>query len=163
MIETGMRNAESPDTETINAVMMRHGEAQVLAGADAARPLTQSGRDSVQVAAYALAKKAPAAQGVLSSPYLRARETATIVSEVLGLPLLPESPELVPSGDSGQLAAWLLAEAQPVIWVFHMPVIGRLIYDLTGCEVFPKTASVFGLKLFLNEQSHHQHQLEWQL
>lgn len=163
MSETSRHNAVRPQAETIDVVLMRHGEAQALAGQDAARPLTQWGRDAVQAAACELAKKAPSAQGVLSSPYLRARETAAIVSEVLKLPLLPESAELVPSGDSDQLAAWLLAEARPVIWVFHMPLIGRLIQDLTGCDVFPKTASVFGLKLFPGAQSRHQHQLEWQL
>ena len=158
-----MVNAVSPDAETIDVVLMRHGEARALAGKDAARPLTQWGCAAVQAAAHKLAKKSPSAQGVRSSPYLRARQTAEIVSEVLNLPLLPESAELVPSGDSDQLVAWLLAEAQPVIWVFHMPLIGRLIHDLTGCDVFPKTASVFGLKLFPGAPSRHQHRLEWQL
>ena len=158
-----MADTVNPDAEMIDVVLMRHGEAQALAGTDAARPLTQWGRDAVQAAAAALAKKAPSAQGVRSSPYLRARQTAEIVSEVLNLPILPESVEMVPSGDSDHLAAWLLAEGQPVIWVFHMPIIGHLIRNLTGREVFPKTASIFGLKVFPDAQTRHQHHLEWQL
>jgi len=38
-----------------------------------------------------------------------------------------------------------------------------LIQNLTGREVLPKTASIFGLKVFLGAQIRHQHQLEWQL
>ena len=38
-----MVNAVSPDAETIDVVLMRHGEARALAGKDAARPLTQLG------------------------------------------------------------------------------------------------------------------------
>ena len=158
-----MADTGNPDAEMIEVVLMRHGEAQALAGKDAARPLTQWGRYAVQAAAAELAKKAPSAQGVRSSPYLRARQTAKIVSEVLNLPILPESVEMVPSGDSDHLASWLLAEGQPVIWVFHMPLIGHLIQNLTGREVLPKTASIFGLKVFLGAQIRHQHQLEWQL
>ena len=158
-----MVNAVSPDAETIDVVLMRHGEARALAGKDAARPLTQWGCAAVQAAAHKLAKKSPSAQGVRSSPYLRARQTAEIVSEVLNLPVLPESVEMVPSGDSDHLASWLLAEGQPVIWVFHMPIIGHLIRNLTGREVFPKTASIFGLKVFPGAQTRHQHELEWQL
>ena len=148
---------------SIDVVLMRHGEAQTLSYQDHARPLTQWGRDAVREVALELAKKAPSAQGVRSSPYLRARETAEIVSEVLGLPILPEMAELVPAGDADQLAAGLLAAAEPVLWVFHMPVIGHLINRLTGIEVFPKTASAFGLKVFLEAQTSNQHRLEWQL
>ena len=65
MSETSRHNAVRPQAETIDVVLMRHGEAQALAGQDAARPLTQWGRDAVQAAACELAKKAPSAQGVL--------------------------------------------------------------------------------------------------
>ena len=151
------------DAAPIDVVFMRHGEAQALSYQDAARPLTQWGREAVRAVALELAKKAPSAQGVRSSPYLRARQTAKIVSEVLNLPILPESVEMVPYGDSDHLASWLLAEGQPVIWVFHMPLIGHLIRNLTGHEVYPKPASIFGLRLFPGAQTSNQHRLEWQL
>ena len=51
-----MVNAVSPDAETIDVVLMRHGEARALAGKDAARPLTQWGCEAVQAAAHKLAK-----------------------------------------------------------------------------------------------------------
>ena len=40
-----MADTVNPDAEMIDVVLMRHGEAQALAGKDAARPLTQWGRD----------------------------------------------------------------------------------------------------------------------
>ena len=39
-----MADTVNPDAEMIEVVLMRHGEAQALAGKDAARPLTQWGR-----------------------------------------------------------------------------------------------------------------------
>ena len=36
-----MADTVNPDAEMIDVVLMRHGEAQALAGKDAARPLTQ--------------------------------------------------------------------------------------------------------------------------
>ena len=38
-----MADTVNPDAEMIDVVLMRHGEAQALAGKDAARPLTQWG------------------------------------------------------------------------------------------------------------------------
>ena len=151
------------DAAPIDVVLMRHGEAQALSYQDAARPLTQWGREAVRAVALELAKKAPSAQGVRSSPYLRARQSAEIVAEVLAVPVLADAVELVPTGDVDQLTALLLAEAEPVIWVFHMPLMGHLIRNLTGHEVYPKPASIFGLRLFPGAQTSNQHRLEWQL
>ena len=90
------------DAAPIDVVLMRHGEAQALSYQDAARPLTQWGREAVRAVALELAKKAPSAQGVRSSPYLRARQSAEIVAEVLAVPVLADAVELVPTGDFDQ-------------------------------------------------------------
>ena len=52
-----MADTVNPDAEMIEVVLMRHGEAQALAGKDAARPLTQWGRDAVQRRRRNLRKK----------------------------------------------------------------------------------------------------------
>lgn len=66
---------------------MRHGEAEGLRTADAERALTQRGREQAHQTAQWLKEKGigRAASYLLCSPYQRARETAAIVADTLGL------------------------------------------------------------------------------
>lgn len=109
---------------------MRHGEA--AAGADdAARLLTERGREQVhQVARHAAAVGLPVAE-VRHSGKLRARQTAEILAEhlapvrgILGMG------GLNPGDDPAIALAALQAAREPLVLVGHLPHLGRLASSL---------------------------------
>jgi len=73
----------------MNLYLLRHGLAapSLSAGAraDALRPLTPKGRRKVEKIARAMKRMDLGLELILSSPLTRARQTALIVAEVLGL------------------------------------------------------------------------------
>jgi phosphohistidine phosphatase len=66
--------------------LLRHGTAEDItpAGSDAERRLTAVGRDEVRRAAECARRARVAPTLIMSSPYVRAVETAEIAAEVLG-------------------------------------------------------------------------------
>ncbi|HEX5572536.1 MAG TPA: histidine phosphatase family protein, partial [Ktedonobacterales bacterium] len=69
---------------------LRHAHALAHAdwqGEEAARPLTDKGRGQAEGAAKGLATLRPGFEAIISSPYIRAYETAVIVGRVTGLPV----------------------------------------------------------------------------
>src|SRR5215468_1467835 len=78
--------------------ILRHGLAgsrEEWSGPDAERPLTNKGRSRSQAAARGLGLLGVAPEVILTSPYLRAAETAQLTAEVLGAPVV-EVQELEP-------------------------------------------------------------------
>jgi broad specificity phosphatase PhoE len=74
-----------------NLILVRHGESEgnrqrIYATNTHELPLTQRGYQQAQQAANTIATRFRAAL-VVSSPYVRARETARVIAERLGLPL----------------------------------------------------------------------------
>ncbi len=132
---------------------MRHGPAEdaALSGRDADRALTPNGRARVQRVAHELARRAETPRLVLSSPLVRALQTAEIVSALVG----PEQgvrvhPALCPGGDSARLLHELLLQgARRVMVVGHEPDLSDLAAKLLpelGLGSFEK-AMVVGLRL----------------
>lgn len=88
----------------MRVILFRHGiavdHADPSCPADAERPLTATGIDRTRLAVHGLARLGVAPTVILTSPYVRARQTAEIVAEELAvsheLVLLDE---LVPSAD----------------------------------------------------------------
>jgi phosphohistidine phosphatase SixA len=71
------------------AYLVRHAEAAAEAGGnDAERRLTARGRAAFERLAAALAPELQVRR-ILSSPFLRARETARILGKVTGAPVEP--------------------------------------------------------------------------
>jgi phosphohistidine phosphatase len=100
---------------------------------DAERPLTKEGIAKMQAGARGMRRLGLRLDSLLSSPLVRARETAAIVARELGLELrLAE--KLAPGCDMAQLFA-LLGEyraAEHVMLVGHEPDFSSLIGALTG-------------------------------
>ncbi|CAM3511286.1 phosphohistidine phosphatase SixA [Parendozoicomonas haliclonae] len=104
--------------------VMRHGQAEAYAASDEQRVLTEEGREEVARVAQSLI--GVKLDGILCSPYQRARETAAIVAGVHGGGLTPKvvdgfTPDSAPREAVGQLpeeGVWLL--------VSHMPLVSRL-------------------------------------
>lgn len=115
---------------------MRHGMAVNVAGAgaDAERPLTEQGRR--QVAAVIDRREAVLGdlEMIITSPYLRTRQTAGIVSERLNFQgELLVCDELTPDSNITVLAG-LLNKLNPVaaLLVTHQPFIGNVLSALVG-------------------------------
>jgi phosphohistidine phosphatase len=100
---------------------------------DAGRPLTKEGIAKMRVGARAMHRLGLRLDVVLSSPLVRARETAAIVARELGLELQLDE-KLAPGCDITQLFA-LLGEqraAERVMLVGHEPDFSSVIGALTG-------------------------------
>ncbi len=141
---------------------MRHGDA-AWGVPDADRPLTRRGREAVRWVAEALAGRSLQAPGIVSSPFLRARESADLIAERLQLPLLPISHTLVPDADPADLVDQLVREENSVFWVFHQPILAEVIMMLTGVRVYPQTASVYALRRRCDEAQEINFEVEWRL
>ncbi len=104
--------------------IIRHGIAADIAPSDRERPLTPPGRDQMRQMADWLAKQGARPQRIISSPLLRAVQTAEIVRDGVGLEEgeLLISPIMAPGADPQRLCK-LLAEtaADSVAIVGHAP------------------------------------------
>ena len=111
--------------------ILRHGIA-VPRGSrgykkDSDRPLTQEGEEKTRQIAKAMREMGLQFDLILSSPYIRAKDTAKIVAEELGQKVtLTES--LVPAADVRELIAEINDEKpQRVLLVGHEPDLSSLI------------------------------------
>jgi len=116
---------------------LRHGiaeDAQNWKGGDASRPLTAEGRDRMAREAKTIAKLDLGLDIILTSPLVRARETAEIVADRLNLrDKLREDSRLAEGFGAGQLAAILHDHAdQTLMLVGHEPDMSATVGRLTG-------------------------------
>jgi phosphohistidine phosphatase len=114
--------------------LLRHGiAADGGSGGDASRPLTEDGIAKIKQAARGLRRLEVGLDALLSSPLVRARQTAEIIAHALGLDMrLADA--LAPGCDIARLRD-LLGEhrsAERVMIVGHEPDFSELIGTLTG-------------------------------
>lgn len=112
----------------MNLYIVRHAEAVPLeesgVNADADRPLTEHGHAQCRALAQALTRQGVTFDLVLSSPYLRARQTAQGLLDNWSepRPAVEECESLMPGGKSSKLARALRQSKQEnVAIVGHMP------------------------------------------
>src|SRR5437868_170190 len=124
--------------------LLRHGIADWpnWTRPDDERPLTEKGARQVQRVARALAKKGVKPELILSSPLPRARQTAEITAEALGLKVT-EDPTLAPGFDAAGLQR-LLSErgGKDLMLVGHEPDFSSVIKSLTGGSVVMAKAGI---------------------
>jgi len=115
--------------------LLRHGIAVDLGSPghdeDGARPLTAKGERRMRRIAEGMLALGLAYDLILSSPYLRARQTAEIVAQILKTPAgVHLFDTLAPEGNPRQLIEALHAdhrERQDILLVGHEPYLSRLI------------------------------------
>jgi phosphohistidine phosphatase len=110
---------------------LRHGDAEDGDGDDWARELTEKGRRQSRAAGEALAKLKVDFDACITSPRIRALQTAEFACEALGLE--PEVAEELSGGDFD--AASLAAGRGNVLLVGHEPDFSRAVGDLTGARI----------------------------
>lgn len=116
--------------------ILRHGDAvdRVTGGYahDADRPLTEAGRAEVLAVASGLRRLGLTLDLLLTSPLVRAVQTAEIIAETLTVARGPVvTPALAPGGDLAAVLAAARPGGQRVMVVGHMPSLGELASWLT--------------------------------
>ncbi len=110
--------------------LLRHGDAEDQSADDASRALTSKGERQARAAGRALAVLDPELEVCLTSPKIRARDTARIACEELGLDVR-ESEEL----RGGDFDPVEIAEGADLLLVGHEPDFSRAIQAVTGARV----------------------------
>jgi phosphohistidine phosphatase len=109
--------------------LLRHGQAEKGDGDDAARRLTPKGERQSEAAGRALAALGAEIDACLTSPKVRAADTARLACEAL--PLGPETAEEL-EGDFDSLA--LAAGRGTTMLVGHEPYFSNEVARLTGAK-----------------------------
>jgi phosphohistidine phosphatase len=122
--------------------LLRHGDAED-GSPDSERPLTEKGRDQARWAGAALKAIGAEIDACLTSPKVRATETARLVCEPLGV-----EPELEPKLAGGPFDAEALAAGlgDDVLLVGHDPDFSMAVHSLTGAQVRMKKGGLAGIE-----------------
>jgi phosphohistidine phosphatase len=95
---------------------------------DAARPLSPAGIRRARKAAAGLKQLTSRPQRLLTSPLVRARQTAQILTDVAGWPAADEAPELSPGEPALAVLAMLARDRSKLTAVVgHQPGLGQLL------------------------------------
>jgi phosphohistidine phosphatase len=121
--------------------LLRHGEAEDTAP-DSERKLTPKGREQARAVGQALARLGVKVEACLTSPNVRAAETARIASEELGLDVKLESRLAGGPFDAEQLAGGL----EGVLLVGHDPDFSGAVRQMTGAQVRMKKGGLAGVE-----------------
>jgi phosphohistidine phosphatase len=121
--------------------LLRHGDA-APGVPDEQRPLTEKGRRQAHAAGVALAALGVPIDACLTSPRVRARETAELACASLGVDVIAEEalrggpihPEDVVAGFG-----------EHVLLVGHDPDFSMAVHDMTGAQVRMKKGGIAGV------------------
>jgi phosphohistidine phosphatase len=129
--------------------LLRHGEAEPHdARPDADRRLTDRGREQARAAGCALATLKVKIHMAFTSPKVRARDTARIACEQLGVEAIEHAP-LAAGFDADEALALLAAAGgdRRVLVVGHEPDFSQVVHDLTGARIDLKQGGVVAVRL----------------
>jgi phosphohistidine phosphatase len=128
---------------------LRHGEAEPHdARPDAERRLTERGEEQSRSAGRALAALEITFQLVVTSPLVRARDTARLACEELGCELTVD--DALSSGfdaDDALALAHAAGADKRVLFVGHNPDFEEIVHDLTGGVVDMKKGGIAAVRL----------------
>ena len=123
--------------------LLRHGDA-AEGSPDAERPLTDKGREQSRAAGAALKALGIEIDACMTSPKVRAADTARLACEQLG----GVEPQLEPKLSGGPFDAEALAAGlgDNVLLVGHDPDFSTAVHDLTGAQVRMKKGGLAGVE-----------------
>jgi phosphohistidine phosphatase SixA len=127
----------------VRLFLVRHAEA-APGDPDELRPLTPGGREAARALGDELAAERPDA--VISSPLLRARETAEQIARPAGIEAETDD-RLAPGATAQDVKAAVAGRGETVVAVGHQPDCSTIVLDLTGREVKFAPAAIFVVEL----------------
>jgi phosphohistidine phosphatase SixA len=127
----------------VRVFLVRHAKAEP-GYPDELRALTPAGHARAGELGAELAAERPAA--VISSPLVRARQTAEPIAAAAGLELR-EDERLSPGADADDVRAIVEGLDGTVVLVGHQPDLGEIVHELTGREVRLKTGTYEAVEL----------------
>lgn len=120
--------------------ILRHGEAHPIAASDQQRELTEQGRLQTKKLAQVVDTLGIKVNAVFASPYIRAQQTAELVSATFGVNQIHNCDLITPDGDPQSVINWLArqyevnskqyevnSKQQSILLVTHQPFAGSLI------------------------------------
>lgn len=120
--------------------LLRHGEA-ADGSPDAERPLTEKGERQARNAGLALKTLGVELEACLASPKVRARDTATICCQELGVDVSIENGLQGGPFDPREL----IGDLDSVLLVGHDPDFSMAVHSLTGAQVRMKKGGLAGV------------------
>jgi phosphohistidine phosphatase len=126
----------------MRVLLVRHAEA-APGHPDELRPLTAKGREKARVLGERLRARGFAPDSIVTSPLLRAVQTATALG--LGEPEVDD--RLAPGASPADVRDAATGRGDPVVVVGHQPDCGRTVLELTGVEVPFPPAGCYELEL----------------
>jgi phosphohistidine phosphatase len=122
--------------------LLRHGDAED-GSPDSERPLSEKGREQARAVGGALTALGVEIDACLTSPKVRAADTARLACEPLGV-----EPELEPKLAGGPFDAEALAAGlgDEVLLVGHDPDFSMAVHALTGAQVRMKKGGLAGVE-----------------
>jgi len=121
----------------VRLYVVRHGPAEddAPSGKDFDRALTPSGRERVRDVARALERHDEKPRVILTSPLVRAIQTAEVLAAELGVTTVETSREMAPGGDAVGLVRALVAQQRKrTMLVGHQPDLTLLVEALIGAR-----------------------------
>jgi phosphohistidine phosphatase len=121
-------------------LIVRHAEA-AAGNPDELRPLTSEGREHARALGARLREQGLVADAIVSSPLLRARETA----EALGLGEPEVDERLAPGATPFDVRDAAIGRGETVVVVGHQPDCSKAVAALTGGDepAFPPCGHAF--------------------
>jgi phosphohistidine phosphatase len=115
-------------------VIVRHAEAAPGSPGmrDELRPLTPAGRKQARLLGLHLREQGIEPDTVVSSPFLRARETAAALAGLLGLGDPEVDERLAPGAAPAEIEDAARGRGETVVVVGHQPDCGRAAAAITG-------------------------------
>jgi phosphohistidine phosphatase SixA len=120
----------------VRLIIVRHAKA-VPGSPDAERPLAPKGRRAA--AALARELKAAQADAVISSPLIRAVQTAAPIAAAAGVEVEIDE-RLAPGATVEDMRAVVTGRGETVVTVGHQPDCSEIVFALTGRDVVFPTA-----------------------
>jgi phosphohistidine phosphatase len=114
----------------VRLFIVRHAEA-AAGEPDDLRPLTEAGREDARLLGQRFADDGIQPDAVLSSPLLRARETAAEIARAAGVDAEADE-RLAPGAEPEDMRAAASGRGETVVVVGHQPDCGRAVAALSG-------------------------------
>jgi len=134
----------------MKATFLRHGHALDFFTAkvtnDSLRPLSDEGKKQVEMSIDLLKKLGFSPFKIISSPYKRAIETATIAAKNFGLDRIFQYPELAgQDADSALSVSLNFSQGKDILIVGHQPLLKIMAEKVTGENAIEMPTGGFAL------------------